>query len=374
MPRLLITAIKAIVLLGLLAGIYRFWRAVPPFVPPPDDDDIAVLPMVTVHAGTITRGTLHAYKGLNAVVQPQPARGLQTSASAAISSQITGIASQVFCREAQGVHAGQPLFTLDDRAAKLVINQDRDLLLAATAARAATNAAVKGGNVVPRELLRADRRLSDAQANLQAAKDRLALFTVTSPIAGVVTQLNVAAGQTVGPRAVSVEVVDTTRLTAAAAVPAWVIATISPGMPVQVELVSGSQLESATTRPALISAVVTSLDPAVDPTTGLGQVDVNLPANSVLRIGEPVRLRITTAVHKNVLIAPAQSVAEDAQGHASISGIERDFRWAIRHPVTVGLREGDRVEVSGKGIHEGMSIVTTGAQALPDETRIEVVK
>jgi membrane fusion protein (multidrug efflux system) len=46
---------------------------------------------------------------------------------------------------------------------------------------------------------------------------------------------------------------------------------------------------------------------------------------------------------------------------------------AVRHPVTVGLRDGGMVEVSGEGLREGMRIVTVEAYSLPEQTRIHIV-
>jgi hypothetical protein len=52
--------------------------------------------------------------------------------------------------------------------------------------------------------------------------------------------------------------------------------------------------------------------------------------------------------------------------------VVRDLRWAVREPVTVGLREGGLLEISGSDLKAGVDIVTTGAYALPDESKIEV--
>ena len=209
--------VKLLILLAILFAIYCLWRAVPALTAAvPDDDDIKVQPRVTVHVGTVTRGTLHAVRELDAVVEPQPARGLQTSAQSLISSRVVGIAAVVFCKEGQHVELGQPLFALDDRDAQATIARDRAILAAATATQVATAQAVKAGNVPPGDALRADLARTTAEADLSAAQVQADALTVTSPIAGTVVKLNVSAGQAVGPRVVSAELVDVDRLTAAA--------------------------------------------------------------------------------------------------------------------------------------------------------------
>ncbi len=55
-----------------------------------------------------------------------------------------------------------------------------------------------------------------------------------------------------------------------------------------------------------------------------------------------------------------------------MSVVVRDFQWAFRHPVHVGITERDWVEVEGPGLKAGENVVTTGAFALPDQSRINV--
>lgn len=38
--------------------------------------------------------------------------------------------------------------------------------------------------------------------------------------------------------------------------------------------------------------------------------------------------------------------------------------------VKTGLRDGQLIEVEGKGISEGMTVITTGSYALPNHTKI----
>lgn len=362
--RTIVAGIKLLLVLLILLGVYRLWKAVPTLVAVPDDDDIAVKPRITVSAGVVHRGTLHGYRWLETTVEPRPARGLKPSARAVVSAPFAGLANEVFCREGQHVQVGQPLFSMDDREARIGIDRAKQMLLSASAARLTTAEAVKNGNVPPRDSIRADGAQTAAQADLAAAQARMKLLTIAAPIAGIVVRLNTVAGQGVGPWVVSVELVDFNQLTAAALAPAWTLSTVSVGDPAEL----GNA--SATTRPVMS---VTSIDPSVDPATGLGQIDIDLPAGAGIRPGEALRLRVTTEEHRDVLVAPAESVAVDARGRPAVSGIERDFRWAYRHGVDLGLRDNGLVEISGPGIVDGMNIVTRGAQSLPDASQIEVM-
>jgi multidrug efflux pump subunit AcrA (membrane-fusion protein) len=98
-----------------------------------------------------------------------------------------------------------------------------------------------------------------------------------------------------------------------------------------------------------------------------------LPANSGLRPGQFVQLRIVTAVHTNCLAAPEQSVVKDFDGHSIVALVNGDE--AIQTPVQTGFQENGRVEVDGAGLKEGGSVVTMGAYGLPDKTnKIDIAK
>jgi membrane fusion protein (multidrug efflux system) len=45
---------------------------------------------------------------------------------------------------------------------------------------------------------------------------------------------------------------------------------------------------------------------------------------------------------------------------------------AVREIVEVGIKEAGLVEITGKGLEEGMQVVTVGAYGLPDKTKIVI--
>jgi RND family efflux transporter MFP subunit len=192
---------------------------------------------------------------------------------------------------------------------------------------------------------------------------------VFSPLDGTVVQLNVRPGEIVTQYSAALQVVDLDRLVIAAAVPSSQIGQVKVGQSVEIDLPRFGT--AATSRPAE-GAVVTFVDPAVDGRTDMGSVDVSVPGDLGIRLGQFVHVKIETDVHRDVLAVPEESVANDAKGRPSISVVVRDFRWAVREPVTVGLREGGLLEISGNDLKAGVDIVTTGAYALPDESKIEV--
>jgi len=75
--------------------------------------------------------------------------------------------------------------------------------------------------------------------------------------------------------------------------------------------------------------------------------------------------------HANCLTVPEESVVLSPDGETSVAVIEGDNASII--PVTAGLKELGRIEVSGAGIRAGMQVVTAGAYGLPDKTRIRIL-
>jgi RND family efflux transporter MFP subunit len=156
------------------------------------------------------------------------------------------------------------------------------------------------------------------------------------------------------------EVIDLTRLAISADIPAAETADLKTGEEVQVQ----SQ--------TLVTAVLSFVSPAVDAKNGTVLTWALLPADSGLRPGQFVQLKIITAAHTNCLAAPAESVVTDESGKSVIALVHGDE--ATQTPVTTGLREDGWVEVLGTGLKEGDAVVTVGAYGLPEKTKINVVK
>jgi membrane fusion protein (multidrug efflux system) len=194
---------------------------------------------------------------------------------------------------------------------------------------------------------------------LQAAEAQLALLRVTAPLSGTVARVNVKPGQAVDLTTVVAEVMDLNRLAVSAEIPAAEAGDLKPGNPVEV----------LTAPPVTTELSFVSPNVAKDNDTVL--VRALLPADSGLRPGQFVPLRIVTAVHTNCLAAPGESVVTDEGGKSVIALVKGDE--AAQKAVQAGLRENGWVEVAGDGLKEGDSVVTIGAYGLPAKTKIQVV-
>jgi HlyD family secretion protein len=127
----------------------------------------------------------------------------------AIGTQIPGIVSKIYVQIGSHVKAGDPLFTIDDRAQRAQIATDTAAVNATHAQREQANYELKLGNeliakkVISEEDLETRSHAADtaeaqylqAQANLEAAKTDLERLTVRAPVDGQVMQLKVRVGE-----------------------------------------------------------------------------------------------------------------------------------------------------------------------------------
>lgn len=378
--RLIRPLAQLLVILFAVALLFHFWHANPPAPAPVgggdnDEDDVKYSPIVPVSVAPITIATLHASILAYGVVEPAPASAESPAAGASIRVAAPALVAEVHCIEGQRVEQGQPLFRLDDRPASLASDRAKAQLAAADESLARFG---KATDVPQQYRLRAQVDRDQAQAALDAAIAQKGMLNFTSPLSGTIVQLNIRTGELADPSRTAVQVVDLSRLVIALSVPGWQLHDIKPGQEVEIIPRTNDADAVSTTAPATGPAStvgkVVFIDPQVDASTGMGSIDVAPPAGMQLRIGEFVSARIVSEEHKDCLTVPASSLVRDANDTWGISLAVRDFHGAVRHPVKVGIIEGDRAEVSGEGIAAGAYVVTTGAAALPDKSKIEVVK
>jgi membrane fusion protein (multidrug efflux system) len=166
------------------------------------------------------------------------------------------------------------------------------------------------------------------------------------------------------------EVIDLNRLAVSAAIPAAEANDLKTGEDVQIsgtgfQPVDGQDARSTT-------ATLSFVSPAVDMNSGTVLTRATLAADSGLRPGQFVQLKIVTAVHTNCLATPIESIVTDESGHSVIALVNGDT--ATQTPVQTDMRENGWVEISGTGLKQGDSVVTVGAYGLPEKTKINVIK
>jgi multidrug efflux pump subunit AcrA (membrane-fusion protein) len=330
MIRKLITVI-VIVAAGL--GIYAFIKSRGPEAAPDEEKTTSV---VTVQLGALTNVTLHRYVEGYGTIEAAPATADQPAAGATLAAPVAGVVARVNVIAGQQVKKGDVLAELNSGAmtvdsAEQEIERQKQLY-------AQQNTSLK---------------------NLQSAEAQLASLRVVAPLSGTVTRVNVKAGESVDVNTAVAEVIDLNRLAVSAAIPAAEAK----------DLKTGEEVQVLTDPPA--NATLAFISPAVDAASGTVLTRATLAADSGLRPGQFVQLKIATAVHANCLAAPAEGVVTDEDGKSVIAVVKGDE--AAQTPVQTDLRENGWVEISGTGLKAGDSVVTIGAYGLPEKTKIRVL-
>ena len=348
-----------------------------------DEDDQKYIAIVPVSIGPVVRTTLRSYLDAYGTVEPKPARAGAPAGGANVNSPTPALVGSVDVVEGQQVKAGQNLFRLDDRAILATIAREKSNVDSAERTAKEFDDALNAKSVpqgAGTEGPLANRDI--AKASLAAAEAQQALMTFTAPVDGVVTQVRIHAGESTPTNLPAVELVwDPSRLVVALQVPQWQLQELKVG--------DGAILRpnrTPTTRPTsqptsqpAPDAVVTYIDPQIDPRTGLGQVDVSIPAN-----GELSRRTIRCCPRApsspgSMMIAwrcreASTSCRIEGETRRSAPSSSAIIIWAFRRVVQLGIRDNGLVEVRDSDLKAGQSVVTTGTYALSDQCQIEVTQ
>ncbi len=206
-----------------------------------------------------------------------------------------------------------------------------------------------------------------AEAQVNAAKahyESLALQAdyaqVRSPINGIVADRPVYVGDTAAPGTPIVSIVDISQVVARANIPVKEAASIRVGRPATITGPEG-----------VLAGKVTVVSPAVDPSTTTVQVWVQAEnPGEKMKPGGTVRVSIRADLIPDTLLVPAAALLNSDEGGEKVMVVGKDS-IAHERKVTVGIREGNRVQILG-GVSEGEKVITSGGLGLDDKAKVTV--
>ncbi|SFA86481.1 RND family efflux transporter, MFP subunit [Poseidonocella pacifica] len=287
--------------------------------------------------------------------------GNATSAQRAnVTMSETGEVVETFLEANAEVEKGDILLRLDDRTqhlsldiAQAELDQARDTVERYQALQAGGNLTITGVTLSEAEVA-----LRLAEANVGMAELALEERTVLAPISGRLGLSDVQVGDLVSSGEVIVTIDDSTSLVVEFEVPERSIGLLSVGKTVLVG--------TPTYAGRVFEGQITAFDSRLDSVTRSVTVKASIDnSDKLLWSGMTflVRMIEETAPLPSL---PATAVTWDRSG-AGIWAVE-DGR-AIRHPVTILYREGDRVWLQTE-IPEGTQIVTEGASKLREASPV----
>ena len=317
-------------------------------------------PIVPVHVVRLEKRTLHRYVVGYGHVIPRRPTPKRSPGSILLTAAQSGVIQAVLHAEGEAVAKGEPIVRFDTRAADAAVAQAQAALQTAEAEWKRVRRLAQDQNVSQKQLEEARARLAAARAALQQAKVRRSYLEPTTPIDGILVRLFVKPGDTVNAGAPLARIVQPDATTVEVQVPSFAISSVQVGQ--TAKLLTPTQNGSGK---------VVFVDPTIRPETGCGTVRI-LPNQALaLRPGEFVKAEIAVEIHRDVLTAPLSSVVRRSGQPARIALVKGNEAELV--PVTLGIEEGNFIEVSGPNLREGTPIVGKEAYGLPPRTRIHIL-
>lgn len=285
-------------------------------------------------------------------------------ARASVASSVTGRVERVLVAPGTAVKQNQTLaIVLSGEAAVFRANA----LAAAAEAKAARlahgrdRALVEQGVVARQDLETSHARAIAAQAQAAAAQAQAAAngapdasgrVRITSPVAGIVGNVQVTPGGVVAAGSVVAEVADPAMNELVFTAPPALAAQVTPGMTLEVSVPGGS-----------FTATVTGSAADVRQQGGVAVIRA-MPVDAALPpAGSPVSAVVVTEAQGDALSVPADAVQNVDGRSAVFVAVDGGFK---AQPVLAGRRAGDRVEILG-GLTGSERIVGANAFLLKAE-------
>jgi multidrug efflux pump subunit AcrA (membrane-fusion protein) len=216
-------------------------------------------------------------------------------------------------------------------------------------------------SVSQRESIRgAQAQVNAAKAHYENASVQLSYAKLVSPISGIVADRPVYPGEMPPSGTPLVSIVDISQVVARTNVPVKEAGSIKVGRPARISGPDGD-----------IPGKVTVVSPAVDPSTTTVEVWVQA-ANPEERLkpGATVHVAIIAETIQNTMVVPATALLNSDEGGQKVMVVTKD-NIAHERKVSVGVRQGDRVQILG-GLQEGDQVVTSGGLGLDDKAKVTI--
>lgn len=206
----------------------------------------------------------------------------------------------------------------------------------------------------------AEAQVESARAKYEGSQAQLSYSEIRSPIAGIVADRPIYAGEMASAGAPLLTVVNISRVVARANIPVGQAAAVKVGDPATVTHTE-AQLEAA--------GKVTVVSPAVDPNSTTVEVWVEAPnPHERFKPGATVHVDIHAETINNAVMIPVAALLPSAEGGVQVMVVGADSK-AHERKVEVGVREPDKVQIL-KGVAVGEKVITVGGVGLEDGAKV----
>lgn len=327
----------------------------------------AAAPQVTTAAPT-QRGAERAIQVVTAPVrraevqQAYQAIGTANSNEAiTITTKVTGVIKSINFVEGQFVDKGHILVELDSRELKATL--DAAVADTRTARQTYERSAelLSSGSAAKARVEDLQMALQAAEARAEAARARLADFTITAPFGGRLGLRRISAGALVSQGTMITTLDDIGVVKLDFSMPETLIAQVKPGAKVaaRADALPGRDFEG----------IIRTVDSRVDPTTRAVEVRAEVPnPNKLLQPGMLLSVQVILERREGALLIPEEALVPE--GTQQFVYVIVDGR-ATKRPITIGERLRGSVEVRD-GLSEGTPVIVGGLQRLREGVAVRV--
>jgi len=316
-----------------------------------EEDEKAPIP---IEVAVVELGSVTSYLTASANLVPE--------ADVKVLAEAQGRVDELLVEEGDAIAADQRLAVLNREEAEIARNK---AVLRATNAEAAFSRAgetLEQGLISKEEYDRLRMQHDVAQQEVAEAEYLLSKTVIRAPFGGRVTERFVKPGQHVRPGDVLFSVADFDPLIARIYLPEKEVLTLAEGRRVRITLVADEMVA--------FEGKIAQISPIVDTATGTVKVTVQaLRHPAQVRPGAFVTIGIVREQRDNVVIVPRESVIRELR---STHVFVQDGDEAVKRAVSLGLEEGDTVEIT-QGLTAGEHIVVAGQGGLKQGTKIKVI-
>jgi multidrug efflux pump subunit AcrA (membrane-fusion protein) len=206
-------------------------------------------------------------------------------------------------------------------------------------------------------------QVNSARAHNQSLEAQAAYARITSPMTGVVADRPLYAGEIASPGTPLLTIMDISRVVARVNIPQSQASVVRVGQPATIMLTDSSQE---------IPGKVTVVSPATDPNSTTLQIWVEVPnPGERLKPGASVHAVLIAEAFKAATVVPAAAILPGEEGGTAVLIVSKDS-VAHKRQVTLGIREGDKVQVLA-GVSPGESVVIVGGMGVDDKAKVKIV-
>jgi RND family efflux transporter MFP subunit len=309
---------------------------------------------VPVAVAAARRGTISRTLTVSGTVEPIREVG--------VNSRVAGEILRLNAEEGDAVREGQVLAALDDREVRSQLTSAEAAFEVAEAAFE-RSAQLHAGQIITQAEYDRDRSAyAAARAQLEQLQTRAQYSTIRSPLAGVVTEKLIEAGDIVGTQARLFTVADVSTMVVPVPVSELDVGALAAGDSARVTL------DAFPDQP--LAGQIRRVFPAADPVTRLVPVEVELPGGGPARPGFLARVTFDLDAREDVILLPAAAM-QGPEGGQFVYVVEDDR--VSRRPVEAGITSRGDVEVR-TGLAPGERVVTTGQSMVREGALVQVVE